>query len=194
MTEIRLATLYDFSFYAFDTYRQAKEWRERVTSRSYMSYWISWLGDYSYTPAIMDYKFRTHNIIIAYQPSKLPDWSTSIMGLMFYRHYYRDMTMTMKNLYIITFMERRRDFVNNGFMHSYELVPSLNRRFMNYFNRYVDTKLDSVYLLDYNSEDDLLYIEDQIEKVDENEAKDMLARTGLRPDFYKQLYKQKLLS
>ena len=192
MTRVELATLYDFSIIAFDNYIPAKQWRAKIKSVSYMDYWINWLGDYSYTPSLMEHKFRTHEIIVAYQPSKLPDWSTSIMGLMFYRKYYRERDFVPKNLYVITFMERRKDFVNNGFMHSRELLPALNRRFMNYFNTFIDNRKDTVYLFEFNNEDDYLYIEDKIEKVEKEEAVDMLNRTGLRTYYYKNLYKRKI--
>ena len=194
MTRVELATLYDFSIIAFDNYIPAKHWRAKIKSVSYMDYWINWLGDYSYTPSLMEHKFRTHEIIVAYQPSKLPDWSTSIMGLMFYRKYYRERNFVPKNLYVITFMERRKDFVNNGFMHSRELLPALNRRFMNYFNTFIDNRKDTVYLFEFNNEDDYLYIEDKIEKVEKEEAVDMLNQTGLRTYCCNNLYKRKIES
>ena len=194
MRRVELATLYDFSIIAFDNYIPAKQWRAKIKSRSYMDYWINWLGDYSYTPSLMEHKFWTHEIIVAYQPSKLPDWSTSIMGLMFYRKYYRDTDFVPKNLYVITFMERRKDFVNNGFMHSQELLPALNRRFMNYFNTFIDNRKDTGYLFEFNNEDDYLYIEDKIEKVEKEEAVDMLNQTGLRTYCCNKLYKRKIES
>ena len=60
----------------------------------------------------------------------------------------RSLMKKHKNLYVITFMERRKDFVNNGFMHSRELLPALNRRFMNYFNTFIDNRKDTVYLFE----------------------------------------------
>ena len=37
---------------------------------------------------------------------------------------------------------------------------------MNYFNTFIDNRKDTVYLFEFNNEDDYLYIEDKIEKVE----------------------------
>ena len=190
MTRIKIATFQDFSIDAFDEYYKAKKWREKVTSRSYMEYWISWFGDNTYTIRDMEHKFHSHRIIVAYQPSKLPDWTTSIMGLMFYKKCYNGISFIPKNLYIVTFMEKRKDFNNNGFMDSAELCPALNRRFLKFFNTFIDTRNDSLYLMECD-QDSFYYIKDKIEKVEESDAKYILQQSGIQPQFYDYLYCQK---
>ncbi len=188
MSRIEFASLYDFSYILFDNYRQAKQWREKVTQRSYMNYWREWLGDYCYSPGDIYYKFRTHNIIISYKPSLLPDWSNSIVGLMFYRKYVYNSLYNPSPLYIITFMDRRLDFSSEDIDYKYEFSPKMESRFLDYLNTINNNSSKSIYLIE-NKINMTRFLQNKIEFVPEYEARYILKNIGFDECFHKNLLK-----
>ena len=182
MSRLEFATLYDFSYLLFDNYRKAKQWREKIIQRSYMSYWREWLGDYSYSPGDIFYKFRTHNIIISYKPSLLPDWSNSIVGLMFYRKYIYNSLYNPSPLYIITFMDRRLDFFSENIDYKYEFSPKMESRFLEYLNIIANKPTNSVYLIE-NKINMSNFLQKKTTFVPEHEAKYILKNIGIHECF-----------
>ena len=188
MTRIAFATLYDFSYEIFNNNLQAKRWRDKVTSKSYMGYWRDWLGDYSYTRDSIYYKFCTHNIIVAYQPYLLPDWSTSMVAMMFYRKYVENSQFYRNPLYMVTFMDRRIDFWSEDIDYKFEFSPKLEYRFLQYLNDKSNNENKNIYLIE-NRIHISNFLDTKLKQVSEYDSKEILRSINFDDVFCNNLFK-----
>lgn len=106
MKTVEFASLYEFSFLLFDNYKKARDWRMRITDFEYMDHWKNWFG-LTKTKYELYNLFQRYNIIIAYEPFTLPDWTRSIVGLLFYKQYTP--VQQFKPYHTIDFDERRHN-------------------------------------------------------------------------------------
>ena len=188
MTRIKIATFQDFSIDAFDEYYKAKKGREKVTSRSYMEYWISWFGDNTYTIRDMEHKFHSHRIIVAYQPYLLPDWSTSMVAMMFYRKYVENSQFYRNPLYMVTFMDRRIDFWSEDIDYKFEFSPKLEYRFLQYLNVKSNNENKNIYLIE-NRIHISNFLDTKLKQVSEYDSKEILRSINFDDVFCNNLFK-----
>ena len=143
MKKIEFASLYEFSFLLFDNYKKARDWRMRVTDFEYMDHWKNWFG-FNQPLSDLYILFQKYDIIIAYEPFTLPDWTRCIVGLMFYKVYtpirefnkyhtiHFDERRNNDEIFFIKMLGKRTDlcFLKNNVFPVY---PNFEKNMLKYF-------------------------------------------------------------
>lgn len=102
---LKCGSLRDFSEYIFDNSVDSHRWIRKITRLSHMDFWKEWLGWKEDINKL--YKlFTSNNIIIAFQPFVLPDWRSSMVGILFYKKITFEKSNTYPNSFAIKVFKR----------------------------------------------------------------------------------------
>lgn len=102
---LKCVTLKAFSEYICDNSVDSNRWIKKITRFSYMDFWKEWLRSEKNIYEL--YKlFTNNNIIIAFQPFIIPDWKSSIVGILFYKKITFENSNTYPNSFTVDIFKR----------------------------------------------------------------------------------------
>ena len=102
---LKCASLKEFSKYIFDNSIESNRWIRKITKLSHMDFWKHWLNSEKNIYELYDL-FTGNNIIIAFQPFVLPDWKSSVVGILFYKKIKFEESNTYPNSFLIDIFKR----------------------------------------------------------------------------------------
>ena len=102
---LKCVSLREFSEYIFDNSVDSHRWIKKITRLSHMNFWKEWFG-WRKNINELHKLFTSNSIIIAFQPFVLPDWKSSMVGILFYKKITFEKLNTYPNSFTVNIFKR----------------------------------------------------------------------------------------